>query len=181
MTIDSYPDRQECLRILRYAGASEPVIVHIQLVTDGCLLVGRRCSARMDLVEAGAMLHDLGRARTHGLDHAQLGARMAREMGLPEELVEIIRRHLGAGMDADEAAALGLDRMETFPRTLEERIVCHVDSLAGSDKFYTIEKAVSNLVRKGLPVVAERTREMHATLSRECGEDLDAILSGLPH
>jgi uncharacterized protein len=38
------------------------------------------------LVEAGAILHDLGRAKSHEVDHGLVGAQMAKSLGLPQRL-----------------------------------------------------------------------------------------------
>jgi len=170
------PSRNECLEILQEAGCSEPVIIHCKLVCRGSLLVGKAAGADLELVEAGALLHDLGRARTHGLTHAVVGAEMATKLGLPEPIIRIIRRHLGSGMSAEEAKSLGLPAEDCFPETPEERIVCHVDSLAAADRFRTLEQTLTELRKKGLGTVAERAAEMHRRLSRECGEDPDILL-----
>jgi uncharacterized protein len=90
---------------------------------------GRGLEVDAALVEAGALLHDLGRSRTHGIRHAVVGGRIAREMGLPEALVRIIERHIGAGIPAEEAEEIGLPRKDYVPETVEEKIVAYADKL----------------------------------------------------
>jgi len=75
------------------------------------------------------MLHDIGRSRSHDIDHAVKGAEIARELGLQEELVHIIERHIGAGIPDDEAKELGLPPGHYVPETLEEKIVAYADKL----------------------------------------------------
>ena len=57
----------------------------------------------IDAVFVGALLHDIGRSKTHGIGHAVAGARIALENGLDEKLVKIIERHIGAGIPKEEA------------------------------------------------------------------------------
>lgn len=85
--------------------------------------------ANRDLVEWGAMLHDIGRARSHGLDHGQIGADMCRDMGIPEAIARIVECHIGAGLTAEECCREGLKEIDCVPSTLEEKIVAHADNL----------------------------------------------------
>ena len=82
------------------------------------------------LVEAGALLHDLGRSVTHGIGHGAVGGELARGLGLPLAVVRIIERHVGAGIPADEALELGLPVGVYVPDSLEEKLVCYADKLA---------------------------------------------------
>ena len=102
----------------------------------------------MRLVEAGALLHDIGRSRTHDVDHAIVGAEIAREMGLPEELVNIIEVHIGAGIPADEAVELGLPERHYFPETLEEKIVAYADKLIMGRREVPFETTVDSFALK---------------------------------
>lgn len=124
----------EALEILRVAGCSNGVVDHCVSVTGIALRLaeefrGRGLEVDVALVEAGALLHDLGRSRTHGIRHAVVGGRIAREMGFPEALVRIIERHIGAGIPAEEAGEIGLPREDYVPETLEEKIVAYADKL----------------------------------------------------
>jgi uncharacterized protein len=81
------------------------------------------------LVETGALLHDIGRSRSHDVDHVVKGVDIAREMGLSENLVHIIERHVGAGIPDDEAKELGFPHGHYIPESLEEKIVTYADKL----------------------------------------------------
>jgi uncharacterized protein len=95
----------------------------IQLKTDFDLEVD------LDLVRTGAILHDVGRSRTHGIDHAIVGAEIVENKGLPREVVNIVERHIGAGITKEEAIILGLPPKDYMPITLEEKLVAHSDNL----------------------------------------------------
>ena len=169
------PSRDECLRILRENGCDAGVIAHCEAVCALAVKVARLCGAHVQLVEAGAMLHDLGRCRTHSIRHAVEGAEMARELGLQEEVVRIIERHIGGGLREDDAEALGLGRNSYMPETLEERIVAHSDNLFDGVARIDARTAVAELTRRGLGDAARRVIELHRDLSRMAKVDLDRV------
>ena len=114
----------------------------------GSQLIFRGHDVDMRLVEAGALLHDIGRSRTHDVDHAIVGAEIAREMGLPEELVNIIEVHIGAGIPADEAVELGLPERHYFAETLEEKVVAYADKLIMGRREVPFETTVESFALK---------------------------------
>lgn len=83
----------------------------------------------LDLVKAGAMLHDVGRSKTSGIKHAVVGAEILRENQFPPEIVNIVERHIGAGITKKEAEIMGLPPKDYLPVTLEEKLVAHADNL----------------------------------------------------
>lgn len=88
-----------------------------------------------DLIRKGALLHDIGRSRTHGITHAIEGVEIAKRYGYSEDVLNIIERHIGAGITEQEAEKLGLPKKSYVPQTLEEKIVAHADNLiSGSDE-----------------------------------------------
>jgi uncharacterized protein len=116
--------------ILGDAGCSNRVITHCHAVRDLALsYVDRSGIIDRDLLNTGAMLHDIGRGTTHSLHHAQLGGDRCREMGFPEAVARIVERHTGAGLSADECTLLGLLPRSCIPETMEEKIVAGVDNL----------------------------------------------------
>jgi len=83
----------------------------------------------LELVEIGALLHDIGRAKTHTVHHAITGAEIARSLDLPEPVISIIKRHVGGGITQKEAKKLGWPKDIYTPQTLEEKIVSYADKL----------------------------------------------------
>ncbi len=175
----THPNEGECLRILREAGCPERVIVHCCTVRTLAVGIADLCGADRGLVSSGAMLHDLGRCRDMGMRHAVIGAEMAADIGLSEELVEIIRRHIGAGIDAEEAQEMDLPPGDYFPRTLEQKVVAHADNLTSDNRLVpcraTVEKLISRCRYRG----AERIEMLHLELSDLCGQDLDLLVASL--
>ena len=149
--------RETALKILEDAGCSSNVIDHCVAVSEFASYIGRKLSAGgkqpdMELVEIGGLLHDLGRSRTHGISHAVEGASIARELGLERRLVEIIKRHIGAGVSAEEAAQLGLPEDDYMPRTLEEKIVAHADNLIVGTKKISLDERISMMTEKNINI-----------------------------
>lgn len=83
----------------------------------------------LDLVRSGALLHDVGRGKTHEINHGVVGADIARGLGLSESIIKIIERHIGGGIPADEAEDLGLPPRSYMPVSIEEKIVSYADKL----------------------------------------------------
>ena len=90
--------------------------------------------ANLELIEKGALLHDIGRSRTHGIRHAIVGVEIVREYGYSQDVLNIIERHIGAGITKEEAKNLGLFEKSYVPQSLEEKIVAHADNLISGTK-----------------------------------------------
>jgi len=189
-----WPTGDECIGMLERAGCSKKVIEHLKQVEKIAAAIARKMIARceaaapqeeeramcrvfvdVDLVRAGALLHDIGRGRTHGMHHAVAGAELARELGLPEELALIIERHIGAGVEREEAVRLGLPPRDYLPLTVEEKIVAHADNLAGKVGKLRLADVLHDLERKGASHVVPRMEALHRDLSELCGMDIDDI------
>ena len=173
--MSAIPSPDECLNILKEVGCSEKVIDHCKAVRDVAVKIARKTNADLKLVEAGALLHDIGRSKTHGIRHAVEGAKIAKKIGLPEKIVNIIERHIGAGLSKNEAKKLGLPAKDYIPETLEEKIVCHADNLIDNNKKQNIEVEVERALRKNLKEYALRLVNLHKELSELCGMDLNNI------
>ncbi|MHC1610768.1 MAG: TIGR00295 family protein [Candidatus Methanospirareceae archaeon] len=142
--------RSECIRLLRAVGCNEGIIKHCNAVAELALEIARRHrnTVNEELILRGALLHDIGRTRSHGVDHGFVGGEIARELGLEESLVRIIQRHVGAGITAEEAKEVGLPPVDLIPETMEEKIVAHADNLIDSGKRTGIEDAIADLKSK---------------------------------
>jgi uncharacterized protein len=150
---------KEAIALLISSGCSPDVIEHCKTVAEYARQIainirkntgkkGQPVDIDMDAVYLGGLLHDIGRSTTHGIGHAVAGAAIAVENGLDDKLVNIIERHIGAGIPEEEAVALGLPKKNYIPVTIEEKIVAHADNLVFGNKIGTTDKMVKNLREK---------------------------------
>ena len=142
--------KHQYVELLQAVGCDEDVIKHCIAVAELALEIARRHSNTVDekLIFKGALLHDIGRARSHGIDHGFVGGELARVLGLDANLVQIIQRHVGAGITAEEAKEIGLPHIDFMPRTLEEKIVAHADNLINGGRRTSIEETLMALKAK---------------------------------
>ncbi|MFW6119911.1 MAG: HDIG domain-containing metalloprotein [Petrotogales bacterium] len=171
----SIPNPERCIELLRENGCSEEVINHCKAVRDIAVQIAEKANADVELVEAAALLHDIGRSKTHGIKHGIEGAKIARELNLPECIVHIIERHLGAGIPKDEAVKLGLPAKDYIPKTLEEKIIAHADNLIDNNKKHPIQKEIKKALKRGQKQLAKRLMTLHKELSDICGIDLNHL------
>lgn len=146
-----FPSREEALEMLRSAGCPPEVIRHCEDVASLALRIAKAClksGIRVDLrlVEIGALLHDIGRSRTHGIGHVFVGAEMAREAGLDESIIRVILTHTG-GLRPGVAEQFGWPPGSYEPSSLEEKIVAYADKLVEGGKIVPFSKALEKLVR----------------------------------
>lgn len=173
--MEKIPTPEECIMLLKENGCSEEVIAHCKAVRDIALRIAKKTNANLKLVEAGALLHDIGRSKTHGIKHAVEGVKIAKKLGLPNEIINIIERHIGAGLSAGEAKKLGLPAKDYNPVTLEEKIVCHADNLVDNNEKRPIEYEVERALNEGHTEYAKRLVVLHEELSELCGIDVNKI------
>ncbi|MEZ5333942.1 MAG: HDIG domain-containing protein [Methanolobus sp.] len=115
----------------------------------------------LNLVEIGGLLHDLGRAESHGIDHAVIGAGLAERNNLDPAIREIIKRHVGAGVSREEAKELGLPDDDYMPVTIEQKIVAHADNLVKGTERISIEKRIRKMQKKNIsPESIERVKAL---------------------
>ncbi|WII07963.1 HDIG domain-containing protein [Methanomassiliicoccales archaeon LGM-RCC1] len=172
----SIPSDRECIEFLIDSGCKKRVIIHcctVRAVADE--ISSRITSANKDLVTAGALLHDIGRAKDHTIFHAYIGSQMVEEYGLPKELVDIVRKHTGAGLDDEDVEEMGLPPGDYMPRTIEEKIVAHADNLVSDNRVVNHNHSVSKLINKGAFRGADRIEFLHMELSDLYGQDLDVM------
>lgn len=146
--------REEAIQILKAEGCEEKVIQHCITVSDEAVRIAKMNVERgrdvdISLVEIGALLHDLGRAQTHGMDHGVVGAALAEKYGIEKPVLEIIKKHIGAGITPEEADYFGLPDGNYIPETWEEKIVAHADNMVKGCKIITLNKRDKLLKENG--------------------------------
>jgi len=171
------PTHHEALNLLVKAGCSRRVVEHCKRVSAFAVKIAHACQKRqsnvdVELVEISALLHDIGRSRTHSVDHALEGGRIAREFGLPGSVVRIIERHAGGGIPKEEAKELGWSVKDYMPKTLEEKIVCYADKRVEGLSIVPIERTVNAYVAdlgRNHPAI-RRIWELHHEIIALAGE-----------
>ena len=150
------PSPDKCIDLLKIAGCSKEVINHCIAVRDMAVKIAKKADANIELVEAGSLLHDIGRSKTHGIHHAIEGVKIVKKLNLDESIIRIIERHIGAGLLSEDAKKLGLPMKDYMPVSLEEKIVCHADNLVNGSKRQPVEIEVEKALTKGLKDYAIR-------------------------
>ena len=170
------PSREQALRILHQNSCSPKVIAHCKAVAKLAVETAVACqkkgvSVDVELVETGALLHDLGRSKTHSINHVVVGAEIARAEGLPDSVIAIIKRHAGGGITAAEAIELGWPEDHYLPVTLEEKIVSYADKLVETSERVPVELTVKRLREERLNQAAERVQRIHDEIISIIGKD----------
>ncbi len=150
---EKLPSTDEALEILVKSGCSPRVINHCKAVAAAAKEIAEKCKKKgvkvnVQLVEVGALLHDLGRSKTHEVNHSVVGADVARRLNLSENVVNIIERHVGGGITIDEAEQLGWPIKSYVPQTLEEKIVTYADKLIEGTQRVPVEQTLLQLSEK---------------------------------
>jgi len=173
------PDERQARALHAKYGSSEQVGSHCRTVmavsealADEFLATGKPIDRRVVL--AGALLHDIGRSRTHEVGHGWVGAKILEEEGVDAVVVEIVRRHVGAGISSEEASSLGFPPGDYIPRALEQRVVCFADKMVSGDGVRPFEEEVRRFERKGHDV--QRLLALEASLADELGENPEKVV-----
>jgi len=169
------PNREQALKILEDHNCPPQVINHCKAVSKFAIEIANKIYTRgnkinLNLVEIGALLHDIGRSKTHNVEHAIVGAQIGQTIGLPLQVVNIIKRHVGAGISEEEAVMLGWPRDNYMPTTLEEKVVTYADKCVDHDSVIPIEGEIKKLQANGFLEAAERVRKLHSEISYLLGE-----------
>ncbi|ADG12991.1 TIGR00295 family protein [Methanocaldococcus infernus] len=133
---------------------SEDVVKHCLSVSNYAYELALRIKNNghdvdVKLVKLGALLHDIGRSKSHKIDHGVIGGEILRKYGFDEELCLIAERHIGAGITREEALKFGLPYKDFVPTTLEEKIVAHADNLIFGTKRVPLSKVLDKFRSRG--------------------------------
>jgi uncharacterized protein (TIGR00295 family) len=173
------PDTEHGLALHKKYGSNDRVVSHCR----ACAEISRLLSAKAiqqghkvdeEATVAAALLHDIGRSRTQLVTHGYVGAGILEKEGIDGVVVEIVRRHVGAGISAEEAASLGFPPGDYVPRTLEQKIVCFADKMLDGEKARPFEEEVKRFTKKGHDV--ERLKQLKVDVSAAVGADAESLI-----
>ncbi len=168
------PSREQAIELLHKHNCPPKIINHCEVVAKLALEIAGKLEKKgikvdLKLVEAGALLHDIGRTKSHAVDHGVVGAKIAESEGLPEAVAKIIRKHVGGGITAQEAEKFGWPKDVYEPVTLEEKIVSYADKLIDNSKRVPIDLEIERLQVEHKDA-AERVRKLHEEMTRLLGD-----------
>ena len=136
------------IELLERENTPDNVIQHCKAVCRKAMKIASNFeNVDYDLIRQGALLHDIGRSKTHSITHAIEGVEIAKKYGYGDDVLNIIERHIGAGITAEEAAKLGLPEKSYVPETLEEKIVAHADNLVSGSREVDIDFVIEKWKR----------------------------------
>ncbi|MFX1598925.1 MAG: HDIG domain-containing metalloprotein [Promethearchaeota archaeon] len=173
------PSRKKALSILQQMNVARSVIRHSIAVCEKSLEIariiknkGRRIN--LAILEAGALLHDIGRTKTNSILHGVVGGQILRRLGICEEVVRIVETHVLGGISPQEGKNLGFPEGDFRPRTVEEKICCYADKLTKGSRYVTLEERFAYWVEKyGNTIEIKRSLER----TKQIGEYLKQLMN----
>jgi len=155
----------QALRLLFRHHCPENVIAHSKAVARLALKNATKIKKAghdvdLEFVEVAALLHDIGRCRTHGIKHGIEGAKILENY---PSLARVCERHLGAGIKKEEAIALGLPPKDYLPETLEEKIIADADNFIFETRVVSeeeVKKKLEKILGKNHPAI-KRVMRLH--------------------
>jgi uncharacterized protein (TIGR00295 family) len=173
------PSEEEALRIHKKHGSNDILIMHCRIVAKVTAILAeefRRQGKEIDseAAAAGALLHDIGRNRGRTVRHGLEGSEILKGEGVDEAVVQIVRRHVGAGISPEEAKMLGLPDLDYIPRTREQVVVCFADKMVDTDRVRPFEEEVRRFERKGHDV--GRLVALKRNLEADLGKDPETLI-----
>lgn len=142
-------DIERIRKIYEKINCNKNVFKHCLKVAEVAIEIAKRLN-NVDIkkVLIGALLHDIGRCFENSIKHGIIGAKIAKELGFDESIQRIIKTHIGAGIDREEAKKLGLPDDDYIPRTVEEKLVCYADKIVFFDKVVPFDKVLERFKKE---------------------------------
>jgi uncharacterized protein (TIGR00295 family) len=173
------PNAQQALALHKKYGSNDRVVGHCQACAKISEALARKAIEQGHPLNgqaavAGALLHDIGRSQTQTVGHGYVGAGILEKEGVDGAVVEIVKRHVGAGISPEEAMALGFPPGDYIPRTLEQKVVCFADKLLDGDRARPFEEEVKRFVKKGHDVA--RLRRLKEDVDAAVGADAETLV-----
>lgn len=172
---EELPSRGQAIQLLCKSQCSLKVIRHCKAVAKLAVETADMCKrnglkVNRELVEIGALLHDIGRSKTHGVYHAVVGAGILEAAGVPKPVISIVKRHVGGGITTSEAEQLGWPKDVYAPLTIEEKIVSYADKLIKKSKRVPVDVTLTKLAKEGRQTAVERVLKLHEEIAELIGD-----------
>ncbi|MCX5209108.1 HD domain-containing protein [Kitasatospora sp. NBC_00240] len=174
----------------KYAPSGEDlarVLTHCEIVARIAVRLAERAGpgVDVDLVEIGALLHDIGVHRVGGgayIRHGVLGHEILRAEGLPEELCRFASCHTGVGLTRHDIESQGLPIPvgDYLAVSVEERLVMYADkfhSKSTPPRFLDADAYAGQVARFG----ADKVTAFHALTAEFGRPDLTGLVAEYGH
>ncbi|HEY5054214.1 MAG TPA: ribonuclease Y [Solirubrobacterales bacterium] len=158
------PELLRLLGQLRFRTSyGQSVLDHLVESSHLAALMAAELGASTEIARRAALLHDIGKAVSHGVDgtHAEVGARIARRCGESEAVVHAIEAH----------------HNEIEPRTVEAVIVQAADTISGARpgaRGTSLEAYVSRL--RDLEALAQRHSGVEKVYAMQAGREIRVMV-----
>jgi len=155
------PSNDDIFALMSDLGLPEGIKEHCIVVKEIALDIVKQIKEKnteadinTEVVEAGALLHDIGRTRTHGIDHGYQGYLLMREINIDERVARCALVHVLGGFDKEDirkefpAEARNEIKISLMPKSIEEKIVCLADKNAEGTMQVSTKKRFSRWFKK---------------------------------
>ena len=165
------PDREFALDLLEKLKIQPSIKQHSEKVAEKAIEIAKKIKKvklDMNIIEIGAILHDIGRTKTHGFNHALVGGEILKQRGLSYKLVRICETHILGGLDREDCLKIGLPEQDFLPLTIEEKVICLADKYIAGTKEVTIEERFNRWFQKyGKSEILLKTKKRIEIIQKE--------------
>ncbi len=157
---------KDALALLRDLGLPEHIIQHSVAVAEKAVAIAERIQAaghpvNIEIVELGALLHDIGRIRAQGIHHAELGGQIIRNHGFSEPIARIAETH---------------SLNDFHPESIEEKIVCYTDKIMKGTQEMSVNDRFDLWIRRyGKSQLLMSAKENVLKIEKELSELIDIL------
>ncbi|MBA2859168.1 uncharacterized protein HNP93_001869 [Methanococcus maripaludis] len=150
------------------------VVLHSIAVADyvyefGIKLLNNKYDFDLDTAVLGAILHDIGRSKSHNIDHGIIGSEILLKNNFNEKYAKIAERHIGAGISIKEAEDLNLPKKDYIPKTLEEKVIANADNLISGDLRVDIDFVIDKFKKRTNNEVSNKVYALYLEINKLIG------------
>lgn len=156
--------KEDALALLHESGLPDHIIQHSITVAEKAVEIAQKIRAAghvvdIEVVELGALLHDIGRVQAQGLPHAAHGGKIIRQHGFSDAIAHIAETH---------------SLNDLLPETIEEKIVCYTDKIIkGTQEMSVTDRFDLWIKRYGESTLLISARENVLKIEKELAELID--------
>ena len=150
------------------------VVLHSIAVADyvydfGIKLLNKKYDFDLNTAVLGAILHDIGRSKSHNIDHGIIGSEILLKNNFNEKYAKIAERHIGAGISIKEAEDLNLPKKDYIPKTLEEKVIANADNLISGDLRVDIGFVIDKFKKRTNNEVSNKVYALYLEINKLIG------------